>query len=50
MLQIPMAYLLVTYLKMGTTGVYVAINIAETVLAIISIIIFRKGRWKLVKV
>lgn len=50
MLQIPLAYLLVKYLKLGTTGIYIAINIAETVLAIISIIIFRKGKWKLVKV
>lgn len=50
LLQIPLAYLLVRYLGWGTTGVYVAINIAESVLAITSIIIFRKGKWKLVKV
>ncbi len=48
--QIPLAYLLATYLKMGTTGVYVAINVAETALAIVAIIIFKKGKWKLVKV
>lgn len=50
LLQIPLAYALVNYLGWGTTGVYVAINIAESVLAITSIIIFRKGKWKLVKV
>ena len=38
------------YLRMGTTGVYVAIGVAETVLAITSIIIFKRGKWKLVKV
>ena len=50
MLQIPLAYLLSKYLKMGTLGVYIAIGIAESVLAIVSIILFRKGKWKLVKV
>ncbi|MFM6925680.1 MAG: MATE family efflux transporter [Ferruginibacter sp.] len=49
-LQIPLAWVLAKYLKMGPTGVYIAIGVAETVLAIVSIIIFRKGRWKLVKV
>lgn len=49
-LQIPLAYVMVNYLGLGTAGVYSAINIAETVLAITSIIIFRRGRWKLVKV
>jgi putative MATE family efflux protein len=48
--QIPLAYLLARYLQWGTTGVYWAINIAETTLAIVCIIIFRRGRWKLVKV
>jgi putative MATE family efflux protein len=49
-LQIPLAWVLAKFLKMGPTGVYIAIGVAETVLAIVSIIIFRKGRWKLVKV
>ena len=50
LLQIPLAWLLAKFLKMGPTGVYIAIGVAESVLAIVSIIIFRKGRWKLVKV
>jgi len=50
LLQIPLAWLLAKYLRMGPTGVYVAIGVAESVLAILSIIIFRKGKWKLVKV
>ena len=48
--QIPLAYLIAKYWNMGSTGVYVAINCAETALAIVSIIIFRRGKWKLVKV
>lgn len=49
-LQIPLAYIMAKYLKMGTLGVYIAIGVAETVLAMVSIIIFKKGKWKLVKV
>ena len=49
-LQIPLAYFLAKYLKMGPLGVYIAIGVAETVLAIVSIIIFNKGNWKTVKV
>lgn len=49
-IQIPLAWLLAKFLKMGPTGVYIAIGVAESVLAIVSILIFRKGRWKLVKV
>lgn len=49
-LQIPLAYLLSKFLHLGPTGVYIAIAVSETVLAIISIIVFRKGRWKMVKV
>lgn len=49
-LQIPLAWLLAKFLKMGPTGVYIAIGVSESVLAIVSIIIFRKGKWKLVKV
>jgi putative MATE family efflux protein len=49
-LQIPLAYFLAKYLHMGPFGVYVSIGISETALAIIAIIIFKKGKWKLVKV
>ena len=49
-LQIPLAWVLAKYFNMGPTGVYIAIGVSETVLAIISIMIFRKGKWKLVKV
>ena len=50
LLQIPVAYFLAKFLKMGPTGVYIAIALSEIVLAIVSIIVFRKGKWKLVKV
>ncbi|MBP6432719.1 MAG: MATE family efflux transporter [Ferruginibacter sp.] len=49
-LQIPLAYFMANYLKMTTTGVYIAICVAEGFLAIISIFIFKKGKWKKIKV
>ncbi|MGE5106707.1 MAG: MATE family efflux transporter [Sphingobacteriales bacterium] len=49
-LQIPLAYLLAKLWKWGPTGVYVSIGAAEAVLAIVAVIIFRRGKWKKVKV
>jgi putative MATE family efflux protein len=48
--QIPMAYLLAKTFGFGTPGVYWAIVIAESALAIVSILIFRQGKWKTVKI
>jgi putative MATE family efflux protein len=50
MFQIPLAYLLANTLALGPSGVYWAIVIAESALAVVSIIIFRKGKWKEVKI
>lgn len=44
--QIPLAYLLAKYYSMGPTGVFIAIPVAESVITIVAIILFRKGRWK----
>lgn len=49
-LEIPLAYLMAIHLGIGEKGVYIAIVIAETALAITGFIIFRKGKWKLKKV
>jgi len=50
LLQIPLAYFMAKYLHMGPLGVYIAIGISETILAAVSIIIFKQGKWKLIKV
>lgn len=50
LLQIPLAYLLAKYLQLGPTGVFIAIPVAETAVCIVSFYMFRKGRWKTVKV
>lgn len=44
--QIPLAYVLAIPMGMGPQGVFLAIPIAETALAIAGIIMFKKGRWK----
>lgn len=49
-LQIPLAYILAKSMNWGPAGVYAAIAVSETVLAFVSVYIFRKGKWKLVKV
>jgi putative MATE family efflux protein len=48
--QIPFAYLLALQWGLGTTGVYIAISVAESLMAIAGIIIFRRGKWKNVKI
>lgn len=50
MFQIPMAYLLSKQLEWGPEGVFWAIPIAEAVMTVVSIIVFRKGGWKKVSV
>jgi len=50
LMQIPLAWLLAVALKLGPKGVYIAIGVSETLLAIASILIFRRGKWKKVKV
>ena len=47
LLQIPLAYCLAVQFQFGPRGVFIAILVAETVLAITGVIVFRQGRWKL---
>ncbi len=48
--QIPLAYGMAVWLDMGPTGVYIAIAIAFSLAAVVSVVLFQRGRWKLVKV
>lgn len=48
--QIPLAYFLATKTDLKTDGVFWAIAIAESAMAIAGIIIFRKGNWKKIKI
>ncbi len=44
--EIPLAYVLALHLGLGPRGVFLAVTIAFSTLAVISAYIFRKGRWK----
>jgi putative MATE family efflux protein len=48
MLEIPAAWFLSR--QLGSFGVYLAFPIAESVLTVLSLVMFRRGRWKLRKV
>jgi len=50
MLQIPLAWCLAQTAGWGPRGVYFAICGAESVLAVVSVLLFRRGKWKEVKV
>ena len=49
-LQIPLAYVTAIVLGMGPLGVYISIAISESLLAIAAVIMFRRGKWKSVKI
>jgi Na+-driven multidrug efflux pump len=46
MFQIPLAYLLAVIWNWGPKGVFTAIPSAETALATVSFMLFRRGTWK----
>lgn len=48
--QIPLAYLLSLKADLGPVGVFIAIPVAETCMSIGSFILFKRGKWKAVKV
>lgn len=48
--QIPFAYILAKWLNMGATGSFIAIPVAETLIAITAWILFKRGKWKSVVV
>lgn len=48
--QIPLAYFLAKYMKMGPTGVFMAIPIAEACITIAGYILYKKGKWKRIEV
>ncbi|MEK6153594.1 MATE family efflux transporter [Flavobacteriaceae bacterium 3-367] len=48
--QLPFAYLASITFNLGAMGVFLAITLAEVLLAVIAIVWFRKGAWKKVQV
>ena len=48
--QIPLAYFMSMKLGFGASGAFWAIAIAESLAAVVAILIFRRGTWKTVKI
>ncbi|MDO9257204.1 MAG: MATE family efflux transporter [Bacteroidales bacterium] len=48
--QIPLAYFLAIVVGLKSTGAFIAIPVAETLIALLAWYYFKKGRWKEVKV
>ncbi len=50
LIQIPLAYLLAKGLDLKSTGAFIAIPVAETMIALMAWWFFKRGKWKEVKV
>ena len=50
MLQIPLAYTLAIILNIGSAGVYYAIVVSESTFSIVGYFLFKRGKWKTVKI
>lgn len=48
--QIPFAYVLHKYTDIGVVGVFLAVPVAETLMSVAVFVMFRKGKWKEIKV
>jgi putative MATE family efflux protein len=48
--QLPFAYLAAITFKGGPVGVFAAITFAEVMIAIVGMVLFKRGKWKLIKV
>ena len=46
LLELPLAYVLAITLGVGERGVYASVVVAESALALIAIVLFRRGKWK----
>jgi Na+-driven multidrug efflux pump len=49
-LEMPLALYTALHLGWGATGVFWSVAMCHSLLALVSVYIFKKGRWKLVKV
>jgi len=46
LLEIPLAYLLAIPADFKENGVYIAIIVSESIMAVTALLLFRKGKWK----
>ena len=45
-LQIPLAWLLAFHTGFGVNGIFIAIPVAQSALAVAGVLMFRRGKWK----
>jgi Na+-driven multidrug efflux pump len=48
--EIPLAWLLAKPLGLGPTGVFISVLVGFSSMAVVSVLLFRRGRWQVVKV
>jgi len=48
--QIPLAFALASWTALGASGVFIAITAAESLIAVVGIVAFRRGTWKTRKI
>lgn len=48
--EIPLAWLLAMQLGFAESGVFLAITLAESLVGVVGVLVFRRGRWKQRKV
>ncbi|MBN1183933.1 MAG: MATE family efflux transporter [Bacteroidales bacterium] len=48
--EIPLAYILSILLGFGSNGVFISITVAESIIGVVGIILFKRGKWKEMKV
>ncbi|MDX2022545.1 MAG: MATE family efflux transporter [Deltaproteobacteria bacterium] len=48
--EIPLAYALSHFTKLGPTGVFTAIMTAFSLVAVLSVVLFKRGTWKVIRV
>src|SRR6201999_2068967 len=49
-LEIPLAYVLAIHAHLQQNGVYISMVVAESLVAVAGVILFRRGKWKLQKI
>lgn len=50
MLQIPLAWWLAMHTRLGVNGVFASVVVAQSVVVLISLVLFRRGRWEQQKI
>ena len=50
LIQVPLAYFLAISVGLGPKGVYISIAFSSAILAVMAIIVFKKGKWKQVEI